>query len=120
MLNTSGGRDPTDQQPEAARPRFASIANASTTPIPNRKKGLAIRSDRRAVGNESQQRSLIATWVRDATNADLLMDSALGEPAQSLGHGMVVDPEQPSDPGTRDGDASLTKLKSLRRHGERA
>ena len=74
MLNTRGGRDPTDQQ-----------------------------------------RSLIATWVRDATNADLLMDSALGEPAQSLGHGMVVDPEQPSDPG--DGDASLRKLKSLRRHG---
>ena len=36
-------------------------------------------------------------------------------PAQSLGHGMVVNPEQPSDPGDR--DASLAKLKSLRRHG---
>ena len=54
-------------------------------------------------------------WVREATNAELLMRSALRKPAQSLHRRMTVDPEQPGDPGDR--DASLAKLKSLRRHG---
>ena len=42
------------------------------------------------------------------------MDSALGEPAQSLRHRMVVDPEQPGDPGNR--DAPAAKLNSLQCH----
>ena len=62
----------------------------------------------------NQQRSLIAMWVREATNAELLMRSALGKPAQSLHRRMMVDPEQAGDPGDR--DASLAELKSLRCH----
>ena len=41
--------------------------------------------------------------------------SALAEPAESLVGSVVVDPEQPGDPGDR--YASLAKLKSLRGHG---
>ena len=68
----------------------------------------------RAEEPTNQQRSLIAMWVREATNAELLMRSALGKPAQSLHRRMMVDPEQAGDPGDR--DASLAELKSLRCH----
>ena len=51
-------------------------------------------------------------WARNRPLGPRLSRSTGCDPAQSLGRGMVVDPEQPSDPSDR--NASLAELKSLR------